>query len=128
MDKTVFAQLVRDTLAKCDDVLTAKGKDYSGGSADVFVNFKRRAAFLGKSRFEVLMNDFMKHVDSIQQAVLREPNNPSTDTEPLESRIHDGINYLILLSGMIEEARSDQQNKRDLLEKSHLNSEFGVKI
>lgn len=106
MKQVDFETLTYNTMNKCADILTAKGKDYSQGIDDRLCNFKSRATLLSKSPAEVLLNDLSKHFDSIVMAVIANPYNPSTQTEPLDERIHDAINYLILLKALLSEVNS----------------------
>lgn len=78
-------------------VMEAKGNDYSGGPA--FGNFDRASVDLELSRTHIWYVYFSKHLDSLKRWI----RDGKLESEPIESRITDLINYLLLLRGMIEE-------------------------
>jgi hypothetical protein len=77
-------------------IMKGKGQAYSGLD-DKLANFKRIAAKYRVSVFLIWAIYFNKHVDALD-AWLRQEYN---DTEPIEGRIDDLINYLFLLRGLI---------------------------
>lgn len=103
-----FNYYVNQTLTQIGNLLSGKGKDYSQVEDDRFINFHRRADMLNKSEFEVIINDMSKHFDSLCQAIIANPTDPETITEPLEGRIDDIIGYSLLIKGMLK-ARRDRQ-------------------
>jgi hypothetical protein len=82
---------------KCLPVLSAKGIDYSAGKA-ANSNFDRIAEAVGVSRFSVWAVFFQKHVGSILSYL-----KGGTSAEPIDTRIADAINYLLILASMIHE-------------------------
>ena len=85
---------------QCLDLLEKKGKTYSG-ELNAFCNFERIADELGINRKKVWWIYFRKHFDAINNHIGGNYNDP----EPIEGRIMDAINYLILLYGMIEQEK-----------------------
>lgn len=79
-----------------------KGKAYSG-SEDSLANFKRNADLIGVSKYEVWLIYFMKHIDSIINAIKDNPFEPVDRTEGLRGRIIDAENYLDLLFCLLSE-------------------------
>lgn len=89
--KTFSDQLIARTLA----TQTEKAKEY-GSQTDVLANFKRVSTLLGDkvSPQMAAIVYLMKHLDSIAKHYSGEA--PSL-TEPIDGRIQDAINYLIII-------------------------------
>lgn len=86
-----------DELNKCArEVLLSKGKAYAG-EGDSLANFKRNAERLGMSPFQIWAVYFNKHIDSINNAIAQNPDNPIDETEGLRGRIIDAKNYIEIL-------------------------------
>ena len=88
--------------AKCAKLLFAKGKDYAGDK-DALANFKQVASMLGLTPFQVWGVYFLKHVMSVTNSIIANPQNPQVESEPLEERITDAINYLVLFEALLKE-------------------------
>jgi hypothetical protein len=100
----------RAVVAECDRLLTVKGHDYtqgeSTGSDDHarLKNFYRNAAKLGLPARKVLAVYLAKHLDAIETFL----KNGQVESEPIEGRICDAVNYLLLLAKMVRvEQRED---------------------
>jgi len=100
--------LNRDNFIKLQDSIfdevrrlnRVKGHDYAGDN-DALANFKRNAKGLGVTP-ELIWGVYAgKHWDAIQTFV----REGDVHSEPIESRIHDLINYLTLLLGLIYEKK-----------------------
>tara|TARA_R100000781_G_scaffold95843_1_gene59946 strand:+ start:291 stop:596 length:306 start_codon:yes stop_codon:yes gene_type:complete len=74
-------------------------KEYARTQSDVFANFKRVATDLDTTPEKVLLTYFLKHKDGIVSWV----NGHTSQREDVRGRIKDGIVYLMLLWGMVEE-------------------------
>jgi hypothetical protein len=85
---------------KCAEVMEKKGRDYSGPS-DPLANIKRTAERLGVPSRVVLGTYLSKQVD----AVFRYLKDGTLDSEGIESRMVDVVNYVLLLSVMVDESR-----------------------
>ena len=88
--------------------MNSKGLSYSG-TEDAFGNFKRCAKLSGTTPEQTWFTYFIKHFDSLC-SYLREEYN---DTEPIEGRIIDLINYLMLFYGMIKEKQISQKGNNE---------------
>lgn len=99
-------RLAEEIFEECKDILRKKGKDYAGNQ-DSLANFKDGGMELGRTKYEVWAVYFYKHVKSILNSIKANPNNPQTESEPLRGRIHDIINYAVILAALLEE---DEQN------------------
>lgn len=95
-----FTNIVSRTLDECQTVLGLKGEAYAG-SGDVTANFKRVAANLGLTPYQVWAVYAGKHVDTIFSAIKLSPDAPVDKSEGLDGRIVDAINYLLLLKALL---------------------------
>lgn len=93
---------VRTKWAECEQAMAGKGLEYSRGEEDANSNFKRVAEALNMRPVQVALVYFLKHVDSITNWV-KTGNTPSG--EPIEGRITDGINYLLIIGSLIQEEK-----------------------
>ena len=100
-----FEQLVKNRLERCDQVLNAKGKEYSRDN-DRLWNFKRAAARLGISPARALLGMKVKHEVSIHDIVDDLDRGVIPSLEVVAEKIGDDINYTLLLEGLFEEMRS----------------------
>lgn len=91
-------------LAECRTVMGTKQVDYAS-KEDVLANFKNVGARAGLTKYQIFLTYFLKHIDSIANAIKYHPDHPFTETksEPLRSRVVDAINYLTLLVNLIDE-------------------------
>jgi len=98
----------------CWNIYDVKGKDYTRGLGDLdrTDNFKQAALFNKISPFQSWGTYFYKHV----AAVFRYIGDGHVESEPIEGRIHDMINYSILLLLLVRENRRDQKSKEGTLE------------
>ena len=88
----------------CDGLLTRKGADYevklSQEESDKarVSNFYAEARSLNLTPFQVLGVYFHKHLRAIDKYLA----TGTVASEPIEGRIHDAINYLLLLDKLIK--------------------------
>lgn len=96
-DKDIDAMLER-----CFKILKVKGDDYTVGNADKdrLHNFRTAANFIGLSMGAIWATYFYKHVSAIFAFV-----KGGTESEPIEERIADAINYLLLFSKIVAEMK-----------------------
>lgn len=87
-------------LQKCIKILEVKGRDYTIGNDDRLHNFRTCGTFTGLSPKEVLGVYLYKHVAAIYAYI-----NNKTESEPIEERIADVINYMLLLYKMVREQK-----------------------
>jgi hypothetical protein len=102
--------ITRDQLLKMHDSITdaarnimeAKNRDYAGGTADVFANF-RGALFLG---IEPELGLLMRCMDKFQRIrAFVTTGTLAVKDESVQDAVRDVINYMILLAGLIDERR-----------------------
>jgi len=95
-DRNLFAREFLEK--KCLPILSAKGEDYSG-HAYANSNFDRIADRVGLDRYEVWLVFFHKHLDAITTYL----RTGRLSAEPIDDRIADAINYLLILASMLRE-------------------------
>lgn len=92
-----------EMLAKCRDILGLKGPDYTvGHTEDRLHNFRACSNFLGCSMEQVLAVFAYKHMAAIF-AFIRAGGQ--SESEPIEGRIADVINYMLLFYAILKEKR-----------------------
>ena len=94
MLKAIYKQMDR-----CNDILKKKFKEY-GNHEDPFWHFERSAGLLGGTRELALMHLFAKHLTCIVE-MAEDPNSYSTGQ--WNEKLTDAINYLLILSAMVDE-------------------------
>lgn len=90
----------------CLPSLYEKGQEYATEDGDSNGNFKRVARETDDTTLRVWNSFFQKHLDSIRNFV-KDPNRQTA--EPIEMRIADAINYLLILRTLIEEERQAKE-------------------
>jgi len=91
-------KITKELFDWCLEVLERKGKDYLNGES-ANSQFKNLSEQLGISVTQVWAVLFSKHITAIMNYV----KNGQTESEPIESRILDAINYLAILNAIIKE-------------------------
>lgn len=105
MTNEKFYELMKDTFADAMEIAHAKGKDYTKGSLDALANFKEGGKALAIDP-EVVCWVFMnKHYQAITNYI---KTQGQSESEPIEERIKDMINYLVLLLGLICEGKYEK--------------------
>lgn len=114
MKREALNRLINDTFERLTRLRRTKGVEYSGNE-DALSNFKRGAADTGCTAEQVLWIYVAKHLDSIKTyirdgAIFAKGPHVSYSTrselsEPIEGRIDDVINYMLLLQGLIHESK-----------------------
>jgi len=87
-------------LESCFKVLKLKGVDYTIGSTDRLANFRKVAEFTGMTMEQVWAVYFAKHVFAVFAYV-----KGGTESEPIEGRIVDCVNYALLLGKLVAEKK-----------------------
>jgi len=119
MTNEEFTQESKTLIKTCLITLGTKGVEYQSskkGDDNVFDNFERAANDLGVDRIIPLKIYMNKHWDSICTFIRRLNSNQSLKeveadmSEPINGRIVDLINYLLLMNSMINEERNKEDN------------------
>lgn len=100
MTNKVFYDLMEKTFRDAMVIAHAKGADYTKGSLDALANFKEGGKALGIPPEKVCWVFMNKHYQAITNYVR---TGGRSESEPIEERIKDMINYLVLLQAIITE-------------------------
>ena len=92
MNSKDFTELIDGQLAECRRVMKGKGFDYTAGDDDRLINFKNVGARIGLSPKQCWAVYFLKQVDSVLTVI----KTGRSESEPIESRFTDIINYALL--------------------------------
>lgn len=103
MLKAIYKQMDR-----CNDILKKKFEEY-GNHEDPFWHFERSAGLLGGTRELALMHLFAKHLTCIVE-MAEGPDSYSGDQ--WEEKLTDAINYLLILSAMVDETCGEDVPER----------------
>lgn len=97
----------RECMEACDAILSTKGHDYTQGQGRL-KNFYRNGQRLDEPARKVLGLYMFKHIDAIETWI----RDGALRSEPIDARIHDTINYLLLLYHMIKCEERDLAQER----------------
>lgn len=103
MTSEEFDLLLREARARQDVILKQKGDDYTRREPDRLSNFKRAGADFGVSPLVVWGIFFKKHLDAIQAFV----KTGKAESEAIEGRFDDAINYLYLGLALVKELEDE---------------------
>lgn len=100
----------REAIQACNAILTQKGHDYTQGDVkhDRLKNFDRNGGRLNLRPEQVLAIYMFKHIDAIETYL----RLGAVESEPIEGRIFDAINYLLLLYKMVKRGHSAKEASR----------------
>lgn len=98
-----FDKVCVETWERCMDIMRKKGPDYAAGG-DRLDNFKHSR--MGFTPMQVLGDALDKQLSAIYIYM----KTGELTGESIELRIADGINYLLLLQGLVDESYSDHKS------------------
>ena len=105
MDNAHFQKVFETAVKSMAELLDVKGGEYAG-SVDRLANFKRGAALTGVSPLQVAFIYASKHYDAIATFVRNDSSGVVyQQSEPIDGRLHDLMNYCLLMLAIIEETR-----------------------
>ena len=119
MNAKDFDNIVSNRMKWCEQTLLAKGEEYSR-EGDRLWNFKSAGRKRNKHPAEALLDMKVKHDVSVDDIVDDLKRGVVPPKEFVAEKIGDSIDYLLLLEGLIEEARAQANNSiahDDLCEK-----------
>jgi hypothetical protein len=102
MTNKVFYELMDKTFTDCLALAKAKGEDYTKGSQDALANFKEGGKDIDLDPQKVCWIFMNKHYQAITNYI---KTGGQSESEPIDERLKDMINYLVLLRGLIVERR-----------------------
>lgn len=106
MQRRQFEEISDELYEMVIETLLRKGVEYQKDN-NVFSNFEENAKDLGLTKYQIWNIYFNKHIKSISNAIKTNPEDPTAKEMPekLQGRIVDAVAYLLLLNGMISEAK-----------------------
>ncbi len=102
MKNKEFYDLMVRTFDDAKAIAKLKGEDYTKGSLDALANFKEGGKDIDLDPKKVAWVFMNKHYQAITNYV---KTNGRSESEPIDLRIKDLINYLVLLLALIEEEK-----------------------
>lgn len=102
MTPAEYAASVATLDAAATKVADSKRKAYAG-DGDVLKNFRRQAAFEGKTEYLIMQTFLNKQLTSVNNAIEANPSAPVDHSEGMTSRLVDIINYCRLLHAKLTE-------------------------
>jgi hypothetical protein len=102
MNSERFNELRKEIIKRSFSIADAKGKDYTNGNTDILKHFKE-----GGKDFDIPTEKYLgimlkKQMNAVYNYI---KTNGQSESEPIEQRISDSINYLIFLEALIMETR-----------------------
>ncbi len=109
-----FNSVLEKTISKCVDTLCAKANEYA--TEDRLHNFKVAAELQNCTPITALAGMMAKHTVSIYDLIQRQEKGFEVSREMWDEKIGDSINYLILLTALVEEKQEEytQGSQADL--------------
>lgn len=105
-----FNQIIEERLEKCKKVLCGKAEEYAS-NFDRLHNFKVAAALQGIQPITALAGMMAKHTVSVYDLINNSEIGEEISPEMWDEKIGDHINYLLLLTALIEEKREKECNQ-----------------
>lgn len=102
MDARQFNTIINRRIEDCCDLLGVKSDEYA--TDDRLHNFKVAAEVQGCTPIKALAGMMCKHTVSVYDLVNRNEKGFFVPKELWNEKINDSINYLLLLSALIEES------------------------
>ena len=96
-----FENILSERLKKCIDTLSVKANEYA--TEDRLHNFKVAAELQNCTPITALAGMMAKHTVSVYDLIQKQEQGYVVTREMWEEKIGDSINYLILLSALVEE-------------------------
>ena len=101
----------RELAELCNSLLTVKGHDYTGGASGDegrLKNFYAGAPRIGITPMQVLATYMYKHWSAIETFI----SKGKVESEAIEGRIADSVNYLFLLYAMIQHEKRKASSEK----------------
>ena len=101
-----FNEILKTTLDKCTDTLRVKAGEYA--TEDRLHNFKVAAELQNCTPITALAGMMAKHTVSVYDLIQRHEDGFAIPDGLWAEKIGDSINYLILLTALVQEARDEE--------------------
>lgn len=115
MDRVTYEKMVAATVEELRELSRVKGGEYSG-DVDALENFKRGAGLTGATPMQVCFIYLAKHYDGIASFIKDDATGESRPrSEGVVGRLHDLINYCLLLKGLVLEQEALREVEKQAL-------------
>lgn len=110
MKQAEFDKVFQEAITQANNLLATKGVEYTGPQTqDRLANFKRGATLTGCTPLQVAFVYASKHYDAISTFVQNDAKGAKQFlSEPIEGRLHDLMNYCILMLAIVQETAVSQ--------------------
>ena len=102
MNRKEFEAIMREQCGLCEKLMLRKSDEYTEGSEDKLIAFRRAAALLGTTPQDALIGMLTKHLVSVADMCKSGKDYPA---EQWDEKITDTINYMLLLRAIVTEAQ-----------------------
>lgn len=106
MNTENFNKIIEDRLDKCKKVLCCKAAEYA--TEDRLHNFKVAAELQDITPMTALAGMMCKHTVSVYDLIRDHEQGKEISREMWDEKIGDSINYLLLLTALIEDENSQK--------------------
>ena len=106
MNSDKFNRILENTLKKCIDTLSVKSNEYA--TEDRLHNFKVAAEIQNCTPITALAGMMAKHTVSVYDLIQKQEQGFVISKEMWDEKIVDSINYLLLLSALVQEKADNE--------------------
>lgn len=106
MNTKRFDEIIERRIQRCRDVLCAKANEYA--TEDRLHNFKVAAELQHCTPITALAGMMAKHTVSVYDLIQRQEQGLAVPIEMWDEKIGDHINYLLLLSALVQEKEDEE--------------------
>lgn len=106
MNSKDFVEHINKRIEACTSLLGVKADEYA--TDDRLHNFKVAAKIQNCSPITALAGMMAKHTVSVYDLIQRQEQGFNVPQSLWDEKINDSINYLLLLSALIEEGKEDE--------------------
>lgn len=107
-----FNEVLETTIKKCIDTLSVKADEYA--TEDRLHNFKVAAEIQNCTPITALAGMMAKHTVSVYDLIKKQEQGYVVSREMWDEKIGDSINYLILLSALVQERFDDAEYEANI--------------
>lgn len=111
MDSKTFERLCKELLAKSQDTLLGKSKEYAS-DVDRLANFRQPTAMMNMSPAEVCLMYQMKHISSVAKIAKETSQGIIPSKELLQEKCQDMLNYTLIFYAIVNEMIESNQEKK----------------
>lgn len=107
MTTQAFNEIVKEQLARCEEILVIKGSEYAPGG-DRLSAFKKAGAMQNQTMLQAALGMLAKHLVSVID-MIQDPMPGRFGVERWNEKLTDAINYLLIIRALIEEEEPNEK-------------------